>query len=507
MDDARVISLRGVSKNFPGVIANKDITLEIGHEIHAIVGENGAGKSTLMKVLCGLNRPDAGEIWLSGKRVVFGGPGDAIRAGIGMVHQHFMLVSRFTVLENVILGQEPSIAGVIDLPVAHKRLCELCEKFGFDIDPAAQVSDLSVGQQQRVEILKVLYRGADILILDEPTAVLAPQEVTDLFRNLRSLYDAGKTIIFISHKLDEVLEIAGRISVLRRGELVGTVFAADATRESIAQMMVGRPVLFQTEKPDTKVGPVLLQLNGVTVQGTAGSLAVSGVSLSVRAGEIYGIAGVEGNGQSELILAIAGLRRVIHGSIWMDSANITGMSAKMIRKRGLAHIPEDRHRRGLVLQMSVLENLILGEQRDPDIARNLSIDLSRVTSIAKKSVKEYDIRLSSLLVLAATLSGGNQQKIILSRELRGHPKVIIAAQPMRGLDVGAAGFVRSVLLKAKAQGCAVLLFSADLEDLMSLSDRMGVMYRGQLVAELDPSTTTMTQVGEYMLGPSKGVAE
>jgi simple sugar transport system ATP-binding protein len=460
-----------------------------------------------MKILSGLNKPDSGEIRLYGKRVVFTGPGEAIKAGLGMVHQHFMLVNRFTVLENVILGQEPSIAGVIDAAGARRKLLDLCQGFGFDIDPDALVSDLSVGQQQRVEILKVLYRGADILILDEPTAVLAPQEVRELMENLRALHKAGKTIVFISHKLDEVLDVAHRISVLRRGELVGTIVASEATREGIAQMMVGRPVLFQTQKPEHQAGPVLLQLNDVSVPGTTGKPVVSGVSFSVRAGEIYGMAGIEGNGQSELILAIAGLKPVIHGSVWMDGQNITGMDPMAIRKRGLAHIPEDRHRRGLVLQMSVLENLILGEQRDPDIVERFAIDVSKVSSIAKRSVRDYDIRLSSASVLAATLSGGNQQKIILSRELRGHPKVIIAAQPMRGLDVGAAGFVRSVLLKARSEGCAVLLLSADLEDLMSLSDRLGVMYRGQLVAEVAPDKTTMAQVGEYMLGPSKGVAE
>ncbi|MDP2856961.1 MAG: ABC transporter ATP-binding protein [Bacillota bacterium] len=506
MEATPVISLRSIVKTFPGVVANRDINLDITHEIHAIVGENGAGKSTLMKILCGLSRPDSGEIWLRGRRVVITGPGHASALGIGMVHQHFMLVGRFSVAENVILGMEPSRRGVLDIATARSRVLALCRQYGMELDPNAKIQDLSVGLQQRVEILKVLYRGAEVLILDEPTAVLAPQEVSDLFANLQALKQSGKTIVFISHKLDEVLEIADRISVLRRGQMIGTVQAQSTTREEIASMMVGRPVLFSLAKPPAEPGAALLDIRDLSVLGGLGNLACDNVSLSVRSGEIYGIAGVEGNGQTELVEAVTGIRKPRGGSITLLGKQAMGLTPAAIRQLGLAHIPEDRHKRGLVLEMSVLENFLLGKQRRSNYVLRRAINAREARSQASRAVKEFDVRVASLDVTGGSLSGGNQQKLILSRELETGPKVIIAAQPMRGLDVGASQFVRSVLLKARQDGCAILLVSADLEELMALSDRIGVMFRGRLVAELDRDEATVERVGQYMVGTAAEVA-
>jgi len=506
MDATPVISLRSIVKTFPGVVANRDINLDITHEIHAIVGENGAGKSTLMKILSGLTRPDSGEIWLRGKRVVLTGPGHALALGIGMVHQHFMLVGRFTVAENVILGVEPSRRGVLDIATARSRVLALCRQYGMELDPDARIQDLPVGLQQRVEILKVLYRGAEVLILDEPTAVLAPREVADLFSNLRALKESGKTIVFISHKLDEVLDIAGRISVLRRGQMIGTVKAEDATREEIARMMVGRPVLFSLDKPRVTPGAALLDIKELSVEGRLGNLACDRVSLSVRSGEIYGIAGVEGNGQTELVEAVTGIRKSKSGSTSIMGTHAEGLTPAAIRQLGLAHIPEDRHKRGLVLEMSVLENFLLGKQRRSNYVLQHAINTREARSQASRAVKDFDVRVASLDVAGGSLSGGNQQKLILSRELETGPKVIIAAQPMRGLDVAASEFVRSVLLKARQDGCAILLVSADLEELMALSDRIGVMFRGRLVAEIDRDEATVERVGQYMVGTTAEVA-
>jgi simple sugar transport system ATP-binding protein len=495
-----VISLRNIVKTFPGIVANRDVNLDITHEIHAVVGENGAGKSTLMRILCGLSKPDSGETWVRGKRVVFSGPGHASQLGIGMVHQHFMLIGRFTVAENVILGMEPVRRGMLDIAAARGRVLALCRQYGMELDPDARVQNLSVGLQQRVEILKVLYRGAEILILDEPTAVLAPQEVSDLFSNLKALKESGKTIVFISHKLDEVLEIADRISVLRGGQMVGTVRARDATREEVARMMVGRPVLFSLDKPPVAPGRALLTVKGLSVLGRLGNLACDGVTLSVRSGEIFGIAGVEGNGQTELVEAVTGIRRPVKGSITLLGKESAGLSPAAVRRLGLAHIPEDRQRRGLVLELSVLENFLLGKQRRSNFMLRCSINAREARVEASRATKDFDVRVASLDVAGGSLSGGNQQKLILSRELESGPRVIIAAQPMRGLDVGASEFVRSVLLKARQDGCAILLVSADLEELLALSDRIAVMFRGRLVAELDRDEATVETIGQYMAG-------
>jgi len=503
--EAEIVKLEGISKRFPGVLANDrvDLTVQAG-EIHAIVGENGAGKSTLMKILYGLYRPDAGAIYLRGQRQSIDSPGRAVALGIGMVHQHFMLIPAFTVTENVILGHEPSRA-YLDLKRVGARVAELCQRYGFSLDPGARVATLSVGEQQRVEILKVLYRGADVLILDEPTAVLVPQEVSELFANLRALKAAGKTIIFISHKLDEVLEIADRVSVLRQGRMVGTVEAARTDKRSLAEMMVGRPVLFNLAKPNVTPGEVLLEVDGLTVPGRGARPVVNGVSFKVRAGEVYGIAGVEGNGQAELIEAIMGLRAASRGAVRLQGQPVTGLPPGELRRRGLAFIPEDRHKRGLVLPMTIWENLILGFQREPGFSRPSGLHLNAIMSHSDQLRRRFDIRLSRLENPVLALSGGNQQKVILARELSHDPRVIIASQPSRGLDIGATEFVHQQILEAKGARKAVLLVSADLEEVMSLSDRIGVIYNGEIVAELAGDQATPQELGLYMTG-GKGKA-
>ncbi|MCL5046349.1 MAG: ABC transporter ATP-binding protein [Actinobacteria bacterium] len=498
---APVIQLKSITKRFGTLVANDRVDLEVlPGEIHALVGENGAGKSTLMKILCGLYQPESGQILIRGQVRAIDSPRKAIDLGIGMVHQHFMLIQRFNVTENIMLGAEVARAGVLDYRQAAGRVEELCRRYDFALDPQASVADLSVGQQQRVEILKVLYRGAEILVMDEPTAVLAPQEVEELFRNLRSLREQGKTIIFIAHKLEEVLRIADRITVLRRGILVGTVEARGTTRSQLAEMMVGRPVLLAHEKPQVRTGTALLRVSEVSIPGRGGRPAVKRVSLEVRAGEIYGIAGIEGNGQTELVEAIVGLRPVASGHLMVTGKDVTGWGVREIRNLGVAYIPEDRHRRGLILPMMVWENVILGQHRD---RRFLSRGILRTQSIveqARRLVQEFDIRLSSVVEVVSGLSGGNQQKVILAREFANLPQIIVASQPTRGLDIGATEFVEERLIRAKAAGKAVLVISADLDQVLSLSDRVGVMYGGEIVAEFRPDEVTPEEVGEYMLG-------
>ncbi len=504
---AEIVRLEGVTKRFPGVLANDRVDLSImGGEIHAIVGENGAGKSTLMKILYGLYRPDSGTIYLRGAKQSIDGPGRAVALGIGMVHQHFMLIPAFTVTENIILGHEPSRTFLNFKKVA-THIGELCRKYGFSLDPGAPVSSLSVGEQQRVEILKVLYRGADVLILDEPTAVLVPQEVAELFNNLRALKAAGKTIIFISHKLDEVLEIADRVSVLRQGRMVGTVEAARTDKRALAEMMVGRPVLFDLTKPQVTPGDVLLDVSGLTVPGRGTRPVVNAASFKVRAGEVYGIAGVEGNGQTELIEAVMGLRKPIAGAVHLQGQAATGLTPGELRRRGLAFIPEDRHKRGLVLPMTIWENLILGFHRDPGFSKPSGLNLKSIMSHSNEMKKRFDIRLSRLENPVLALSGGNQQKVILAREFSHDPRVIIASQPSRGLDIGATEFVHQQILKAKGAGKAVLLLSADLEEVMSLADRIGVIYNGEIVAELAADQVTPQELGLYMTGGKRQTRE
>jgi len=499
-DPQFAIRVRGVSKVFPGVVANDAVDLDIfAGEVHAIVGENGAGKSTLMKMLCGLYRPDGGTMEVAGCEVHFANPREAVRRGIGMVHQHFMLVDRFTVLDNIILGSEPVKYGTVMRDEAASKVQELSSQYGFELDLGTRVEALSVGEKQRVEILKVLYRGAEVIIMDEPTAVLVPQEVEELISNLRRLAAGGKTIVFISHKLDEVLQVADRITVLRQGVKIGTVAAGETSKAELAEMMVGRPVLFAAERKDKQAGAPVLSITNVSLVSGKRSV-LRNVSLQVRRGEIYGIAGVQGNGQTELLEIVVGLRRPDSGQVVSDGEDIAGRGVAEVRRRGIAFIPEDRHRRGLVLDMRVWENLFLGQHRLPQNQSGLFMNHSRLRSESERRVAEYDVRVPSVETPLEELSGGNQQKVIVARELSSDPGVVIAAQPTRGLDVGAIEFVHKQLLAARDAGLGVLLVSADLDELFQLSDRIGVMYRGRLVAEFEARSITARELGRYMLG-------
>jgi simple sugar transport system ATP-binding protein len=476
-----LVRLEGITKRFPGVVANDAADLELrGGEIHGLVGENGAGKSTLMRVLYGLYPPDDGRILIRGQEVRLSSPRQAIALGVGMVHQHFVLVDRFTVAENVILGSEGG--QLIDLEDAEERISELGKQFGFAVDPRARLEDLSVGERQRVEILKALYRGVDVLILDEPTAVLTPQEARELFSNLRRLREGGKAVVFISHKLDEVLSVCDRITVLRRGRVVGETRAQRTSKAELAEMMVGRPVLFRLEKPDVAIGQPVLR-----VESLALGERLKGIDLQVGSGEILGVAGVEGNGQRELAEALLGLRKPSGGRVLLDDGDLAGRGVEEIRGRGVGYIPEDRHGRGLVLEMTIWENALLGRQRRPGLSGRLGVLLIRkIKELATRLVRAFDVRARSIAVEAATLSGGNQQKLILARELDGEPRLLVAAQPTRGLDVGAIEFVWRRILERKAAGSAVLLISAELEEIYELSDRIVTIYEGRITGEYPP---------------------
>lgn len=504
----KAIVLKNITKRFPGIVANDRINLEVDKgEIHAIVGENGAGKSTLMKILSGLYQPDEGEIFIFGKKERISSPNRAIELKIGMVHQHFMLVGRFSVLENIILGAERKKGFTIDWEESKKAIENLCRLYNFSVDLKARVEDISVGMAQRVEILKVLYRGADILVLDEPTAVLAPQEVKELFVNLRRLKEEGKTIIFISHKLDEVLEIADKITVLRRGKVVGTVEPQQVNKEELAKMMVGKPVLLKLDKEEVEKKDVVVSLENLQVKDRDGRPVVEGVNIKIRAGEIYGIAGVEGNGQKELAEAIIGLRRADEGDIKVLGKSVKDLSIRERRDLGIAFIPEDRHKQGLVLPMKVWENTVLGLHRKKEFYRAPSLDVKNAERFCRNVVEEYHVSLSSIRQAVEGLSGGNQQKVILGRELSQNPVFIIAAQPTRGLDIGASEFVYSQLLRLRKEGKAILLISADLDEVLSLSDRVGVMYGGKIVAEFEPQEVSLDEIGLYMLGAHEKAGE
>jgi general nucleoside transport system ATP-binding protein len=478
-DSAPLVMLEDITKRFPGVVANDRVSLDLRRgEVHALIGENGAGKSTLMRVLYGMYPADSGRILLRGQEVRVSSPRVAIGHGIGMVHQHFVLVDPFTVTENVILGDEGS--SLVHLDDAEERVRDLATSYGFTIDPTAIVEDLSVGEEQRVEILKALYRGVEILILDEPTAVLTPQETRDLFGNLRKLRDDGKTIVFISHKLDEVLEIADRITVLRRGKVVGETTPGTTTKQELAEMMVGRPVLFRLEKPQVEIGEPV-----VTIEGLAAG-RLRGIDLEVRAGEIVGVAGVEGNGQRELAETLIGLVRPEDGRVLLQGQDIAGWSVDRIRDAGVAFVPEDRHDQGLVLDMTIWENAILGRQDDAGFSRRGILAIGKIKELAANLITRFDVRARNIGVVAATLSGGNQQKLILARELENDPKLLIAAQPTRGLDVGAIEFVWREILQQKAEGRAVLLISAELDEIYALSDRIVTLYEGKITGEYPP---------------------
>ena len=507
MDERPVLELRGITKRFPGIVANDSVDFDLRKgEVHALLGENGAGKSTLMNVLYGLYRPDEGEILINGKPAELGSPKASIENGVGMVHQHFMLIPVMTVAENIVLATEPVHNGVLlDYSAAEKRVREISTRFGLAVDPRALVQDITVGQQQRVEILKALYRGADILVLDEPTAVLTPQEAKELFAIVKSLTDQGKSIIFISHKLNEVAEIADRITVLRRGKKIETLPAAGATEEGLARLMVGREVLLRVDKGVSTPAAPLLQVEGLTVVDDRGITKVKDVSLQVRGGEIVGIAGVDGNGQTELIDALTGLRRVNEGRVQVGDEDVTGENVKNSLDAGLGHIPEDRQRRGLVLDFSLAENIALHDYDHPPASRFGWLSPKRLVERAATLIDEFDVRGGGPQTVAAGLSGGNQQKVILAREIDRNPKVLIAAQPTRGLDVGAIEFVHRRLVEERDEGRGVLLVSLELEEILSLSDRILVIFEGRLVGEFPPGVSE-EELGVAMTGGGRKAA-
>jgi len=499
-----VLELRGITKRFPGVLANDAVGFDLRRgEVHALLGENGAGKSTLMNILYGLYHPDEGEILLNGKPVQIDSPHAAIDAGIGMVHQHFMLIPVMTVAENIVLASEPTKNGVIlDTAAAERRVRELAEQFKFHIDPHAKIEDITVGQQQRVEILKALYRHADILILDEPTAVLTPQEAGELFEILKRLVAEGMSVIFISHKLNEVLEIADRVTVLRRGKKIDTIPREGATEASLARMMVGREVLLRVEKRGSNPGEVLLDVDDLHVRDDRDLEAVRGVTFQVRAGEIVAIAGVDGNGQTELIDAITGLRRIASGRVVVGDRDLSKSNAHEFLQQGVGHIPEDRQRRGLVLEFSLAENLVLHDYDKKPFSKAGFISPKRFFEYGKGLLSEFDVRGGNEHTRASALSGGNQQKVVIAREVSRDPRVLIAAQPTRGLDVGAIEFVHRRLVEERNEGRAVLLVSLELEEVVSLADRILVIYEGRIVGEYPPDVSE-EELGRAMTGVAR----
>jgi ABC-type uncharacterized transport system ATPase subunit len=506
---APILELRGVTKRFPGVLANDHIDLDLNAgEIHALLGENGAGKTTLMNILYGLYQPDEGELLVRGLPARITSPGEAISAGIGMVHQHFMLIPVFTVAENVMLGQEATTrGGFLDPRYTAERIRQISQQYGLAVDPEAYVKDLPVGVQQRVEIIKLLYRSAEILILDEPTAVLTPQEADELFEILRSLVKQGKSIIFITHKLREVMEIADRITVIRRGKVVGATTPAEANPRQLAEMMVGRAVQLEVEKTTARPGAPVLQVQDLVVLDERHQVAVDGVSFEVRAGEILGIAGVQGNGQTELVEAITGLRPPLAGQVHLLGQDITHASPRQITELGAAHVPEDRQRDGLVLQFPLSYNLVLNTYYRPPFARRAVLQQTTILESATRLVDEFDIRTPSPLTRAGSLSGGNQQKVIVARECSRPIRLLVASQPTRGLDVGSVEYIHHRILQKRDEGCAVLLVSSELDEIMEMSDRIAVMYRGQIVAILPAETASKEAVGLLMAGVKPEPAE
>ncbi len=502
MPEHPAVELRGVTKRYPRVTACDDVNLTVREgEIHAIVGENGAGKSTLMKLLYGLVRPDAGDIMLRGEYLRGHRPCDSIRLGVGMVHQHFMLVGPLTVAENVVLGQEPVRGGCfVDTAAARQMVRNLTERYGLELDPDARIEDLSVGLEQRVEIVKVLYRGADILILDEPTGVLTPHEVADLFATLRLLKKNGHTIIFITHKLNEVLELADRVTVMRAGRVTGEVKASVTSREELARMMVGRDVLLEVDRGESAPAETVLEVSALSATRRKGVRALDSVDLRVRAGEVLGVAGVQGNGQTELVEVLTGLRRPSGGSVKLCGEEISGRSPRAVRDLGVAHVPEDRQERGLVLEFSLSENLVLGRHHRRPFSSNGLVATKAIRAHAEKLIQAHDIRPNDPTAAASSLSGGNQQKVIVAREFDGSPKLLIAAQPTRGVDIGAIEFVHKSLIEMRDAGAGVLLISAELSEIMTLSDRIVVMYGGRIVAEFEAGTVTEEELGMYMTG-------
>ena len=502
--------LRGITKRFPGVVANDGVNLHVSTgEVLALIGENGAGKSTLMNVLYGLYRADEGELLIDGKPTHFSSPADAIAAGIGMVHQHFMLVPVMTVAENVVLGVEPTGRfGSLDIDEARRMVREVSDKYSLELDPDAVIEDLSVGVRQRVEIVKVLMRDARIVVFDEPTAVLTPSEILEFFEIVRSLVAAGRGVIFITHKLKEALSVADRINVLRRGKVVGEALPKNTSESQIAEMMVGRAVQLVVDKAEAVPRESMLDVRNVTVVEPDGRVVVDDVTFEVRVGEIVGVAGVQGNGQTELVEAIAGLRRAASGSIVLGGRDITTDSPRERHEAGMAHIPEDRQRQGLVTDLSIVENLVLTRYHDSEFSSGVRMKWDVAKAKAKELVAAYDIRTTDPAQPASTLSGGNQQKVIVARELSREIRLAVAAQPTRGIDVGSIEYVHAQIVKERDAGRAVLVVSTELDEVMSLADRVLVMYRGRIVADVDPKKVSHMDIGLYMAGsrPSGAVA-
>jgi len=504
------LEMRGVTKRYPGVLANDHIDLDVRRgEIHALLGENGAGKSTLMNILYGLAEPDEGEILLDGAPVQISGPSDAIARGISMVHQHFMLVPVLTVAENILLGEEPMANPVfLDRREANKRIRELGKQFGFEVEPDAKVASLSVGWQQRVEILKALYRNTRILVLDEPTAVLTPQETREIFAVLRQLTkDLGTSIIFISHKLNEVLEVADRITVIRRGKVVGQRIPSQTNEEDLAELMVGRDVQLTVDRGESHPGEAGLVVENLHVADDRGREVVHGVSFEVRKGEIFGIAGVAGNGQDELVEALTGLRKTASGKVTLLGKDITTSSPRQLHEMGVGFVPADRHRFGLVLAFPLTDNIVLNDYHQAPYARGGVRNEDAIRQRCEASIAEYDVRTPSATVTAATLSGGNQQKLVVAREFADDAKLLVLDQPTRGLDVGSIEFIHGQAVKRRNAGTAILLISAELDEVLELSDRVGVMYRGELVSVVDARAADREDVGLLMATGGKAPAD
>lgn len=501
MAHENVIEMHEITKIFGEFVANDKINLELRKgEIHALLGENGAGKSTLMNMLAGLLEPTSGEIVVNGKSEKLDSPSKAASLGIGMVHQHFMLVEAFTVAENIILGSEVTNKGVLDLKKANADILELSERYGLAVDPTAKVEDISVGAQQRVEILKTLYRGADILIFDEPTAVLTPAEILELMDIMKALVKEGKSIILITHKLDEIRAVADRVTVIRRGKSIQTVSIEGATNKDLAEMMVGRSVSFVTEKEEAQPKEVVLQISDLVVNENRGVPAVKELSLDVRAGEIVGIAGIDGNGQSELIQAITGLRKVKSGSIKIKGQEVVGLSPRKITEMNVSHVPEDRHRDGLVLEMMLSENIALQTYYKEPLSKNGVLNYNQINSYARKLMEEFDVRAANEIVPASALSGGNQQKAIIAREVDRNPDLLIVSQPTRGLDVGAIEYIHKRLIDERDKGKAVLVVSFELDEILNLSDRIAVIHDGKIQGIVKPSETNKQELGILMAG-------
>jgi simple sugar transport system ATP-binding protein len=500
-EDNYILDMQNITKIFPGVKANDNVNLSIKKgEIHALVGENGAGKTTLMNILYGLYNPDGGQIFYKGSETKLKQPQDAIDLGIGMVHQHFMLVDPLTVTENIVLGSEPRSGLMLDQKTAKKEVKEISDKYGLFVDPEAKIIDISVGMQQRVEIIKTLYRGAELLIFDEPTAVLTPQEIEELFDIFRSLKEQGKTIIFITHKLKEVKTISDRITVLRSGKSIDTVNTADVTKEDVAELMVGRSVLLEVEKTEAKPGAEIFSIENLNVKDNRNIPAVKSISLSVHKGEILGIAGVEGNGQSELVEAITGLRKIESGKFHLRGKDISKYNAREIKREKVAHIPEDRQKRGLIMDFDLKENIILGYHDLEPFSKHGIMKYDNVARYTQDLIEKFDIRGGGMEALAKNLSGGNQQKLIVAREFSHDPEFLIAAQPTRGVDVGSIEFIHKQIIERRDAGAGVLLVSAELSEVLSLSDRIAVIFEGKIVDVLKASETDEIELGKLMTG-------